>query len=86
MVLWLTPRLLHRLVPALFKWLEKSAAMNVPRAEVLHQMVQHKAQAQLPQQAAVAVASGSESWLVTSITVSSTTEHVQLVFKGSAQQ
>ena len=81
-VLWLTQRLLQRLVPPLVQWLEQSGRA-LPRADVLQSFAQHAAQAELIPQAPVRGGADSASWLVHSIEFASTDRVVRLTFKGA---
>lgn len=88
-VLWLTQRLLLRLLPPLFRWLDTHQPAAVPRPEVLHSLAQQRAQAQRQSAApevAVQAQPSSQSWLVTSIQVTSTDQAVRLTFKGAQPQ
>lgn len=83
MVLWLTQRLLQRLLPPLFEGLEKEHAA-LPRADVVHGFAQQKAQAGLARQAPVRAADAGA--LVTSIDLSRFDQALRLTFKGADGQ
>ncbi len=85
-VLWLTHRLLQRLLPPLLTWLDKRQPDAVPRADVLHSFAQQQAQSKLPRQAPVQAKAESQTWLVTSIDITSSDQAVRLIFKGRQQE
>ena len=80
-VLWLTRRLLDRLLPPLLAWREKEAA-DTPRADVLQSFAQQAARAQLEAQAPVRAATDSPGWLVTHVALTPADEAMRLVFHG----
>jgi len=95
-VIWLTQRLLSRLLPHLLTQLQQqtAAAAAIPTDAVQTEMVQSFAQqaarAQLPEQAPVKVLPESQSWLAESIDVttknkpddSSQDQFISFLFKG----
>lgn len=85
-VLWLTQRLLQRLVPHLFQWLEDRTVSKVKdqplRAQVQHSFVQQKARSELKPQAAILPDPVSLTWVVRSVDLKSGSHGAQLVFKG----
>ncbi len=84
-VLWLTHRLLERLLPHLWKWLEREG-QDLLRADVLQGMAQQKAQSQMGPQAAVRAGADSLHWLVTRIDLDCSDESVRIRFCGAEQQ
>jgi len=87
---WLTQRLLNRLVPHLAGLLEKET-QNTPRGEVLQAFAQQAAVTSHAQQAigqaGVAPALSAEQWLVRAVDVNAGGETVALKFRGeSAKQ
>lgn len=84
-VIWLTQRLLQRLLPALLNWLERQC-VEAPRAEVLHGFVQQVARAELPPQAPVRADAASTVWLTLSVDVTPSEKSIRLVFRGAEGQ
>lgn len=86
-VLWLTQRLLNRLVPHLLGWLERQTGVSGGvgsdvRAEVVNNFAQQAAMASLEMQTPVQVHATQSAWLVLSVDVTVNQEVVRLVFKG----
>lgn len=82
-VLWLTRRLLERLLPVLLGWLERQTPdADTPHAEVLQAFAQQAAQAELVPHAPVQPEEASCSWLVAEVDVVRDVRQVGLVFKG----
>lgn len=82
-MIWLTQRLLGRLIPHLLGWLEKQSVMDAQLAEVLQGFAQQAARTDLPPQAPVQCKGDTCAWLVLSVDVVSAEEVLQLVFKGA---
>jgi len=82
LTLWLTRRLLDRLIPHLVLWLEQQHA-DLPRADLMQEFAQQKAQSQLVPQAPVA-APDEGGRLVQAIDLTPGTEQLHLNFKGAA--
>jgi hypothetical protein len=87
-VLWMTQRLLNRLVSHLLRWLEQQTGVSggigsEVRADVLHSFAQQAAMASLEQQTPVRVQSTQSAWLVQSVDVTVSPQHVRLTFKGA---
>jgi hypothetical protein len=87
-VLWLTQRLLNRLLPHLFSWLEQHDTPQGWSEEAVQSFAQQAAVAALQAQAAEPVCSAAQSpsWLVHSLQLTSTPEQLQLHFPAAAQQ
>ena len=89
LVLWLTQRLLGRLLPHLFAWLERRASppssnhADAARAEVLQSFAQLAALAALEPQTPVPSHAPSGAWLVHSVDIASTDQVVMLSFKDA---
>ncbi|WP_280188475.1 hypothetical protein [Delftia sp. PS-11] len=95
-VLWLTQRLLGRLVPHLCGWLEQQApvlegdgAVHAPAAgesglarQMAQGFAQQAAQAQLAAQAPEPVAASVAGWLVNGVDMHATAQGVHLVLRG----
>ena len=90
LVLWLTQRLLGRLLPHLCAWLERRASSpdnshaDAARAEVLQSFAQQAALAALEPQAPVSIHAPSSAWLVHSVDVTTADHAVTLSFKDDA--
>ena len=88
LVLWLTRRLLNRLLPHLFSWLEQrlpASVRNATHAEMIQSVAQQAAQEALEPQAPVCGNEYSRSWLVQSVDIACTDQGVTLAFKPAAQ-
>ena len=89
LVLWLTRRLLDRLVPHLVAWLEKSAGPQAPAsrlyAEARQGFARDAARAGLRPEPPVPASAASRSWLVGSVDVSLGEASIRLNFKGLAE-
>ncbi len=83
-VIWITQRLLHRLVPVLLNWLERGAA--TPHAELMQEWAQQAARAGLEAQAPVMAEASSCNWLAHSIDITLSDEAVILTFKSEDDQ
>lgn len=98
-VIWLSLRLLQRLLPHLLHWLQPENQNPVNAAEgtshqgtiptqwhddAWHGFAQQAAQAQLPLQAPVVATHPQSVWLAHAIDVAVTPEQIQLLFKGAA--
>ena len=87
LILWLTQRLLIRLIAHFLGWLEKeapevarSSAIGNETKSALQEMAQHSAAAKLPEQSAV-TANSDSALLVKEIDIKMSEEVVLLVFK-----
>lgn len=88
-VLWLTQRLLNRLVPHLVSWLEKQTAgvsaipsVQATQNEARQGFAQQAAGAQLKGESPVQVRSAMASWLVDVVDVTQGDDAVVLTFKS----
>lgn len=91
-VLWMTQRLVKRLVPHLLTWLQpaapagKTAAVADYHTAAVQSFAQQAAIAQLPEQPAVQATQQNSAWLIETIDVARTEEIIALTFKSSDQQ
>lgn len=86
-VLWLTQRLLQRLLPVLFKQLQgQGAGADTSYADLLHSFAQQSARAELVPQPPVQVSPSSAAWLVLSVDIAPSDGGVRLTFKGEPDQ
>lgn len=81
-VIWLTRRLLQRVLPALLQWLEQPGA-DMPRADILQGFAQQAARAELTPQAPVRLSAGSMSWFAISVDIAKSEQVVRLTFKSA---
>lgn len=85
LTLWLTQRLLNRLVPHLTAWLEQQTG-NAPLAEVRQEMAQQKATSELEPQAPVRADAQAQGVLIHSVDLKAAKVSLALVFKDAAGQ
>lgn len=91
LVLWLTRRLLCRLVPHLVQWLDKRAPLQASSpsvavaAQVMHGFAQQSAVARLSSQAPVETTKAGQDWLVQKVDVATLEEAVCLTFRPPAE-
>ena len=85
LTLWLTQRMLNRLIPHLCRWLEQQTG-NAPLAEVRQEMAQQKARLELERQAPVRADAQAQGVLIHSVDVKAPKASLALVFKESTGQ
>ena len=90
-VLWLTQRLLNRLMPHLTAWLtgQVAPASSIPSVQAIHQDIvqgfaQQAARAQLAPEPPVRASSPMASWRVDSVDIAQGEDALVLTFKGEA--
>ncbi len=89
-VLWLTQRLLGRVVPHLLQWLEQTTPGSVQggqtgyHVDAVQGFAQQAARAQLRLQPPVLSRSDSRQWLVGTVDVTAGPHNMALLFKGTA--
>jgi hypothetical protein len=84
-VIWLTQRLLTRLLPHLFKWLETQSGSNLP-AEVVLSFAQQAAKAELSPQPPVKSDQNAQTWLAHSVDITADPTGLRLRFRGLGQE
>ena len=84
-VLWLTQRLLLRLVPALLESIETQGA-DASYQEILHGFAQQTARAALKPEPPVQAKPDSPAWLVHSVDLAKTEKALRLTFKAASGQ
>ncbi len=86
-VLWLTQRLLMRLLPNLLQWVGGQEG-DSPRAEAVQSFKQAAARASMEPQAPVPVRAGNDqaAWLVMEVGLQVGPEGVRLTFRGQGQR
>lgn len=87
LVLWLTQRLVHRLMDHLCRCLDNQAhhlsQSRALQADVIQTFAQQAARARLPTQPAVLASQASQQWLVTAVDINQAADKTTLTFKGS---
>jgi len=86
-VIWLTQRLLLRLLPLLLQWLDQQTQhtvnnANTPRVDVLQSFAQQTARAQLEHQPPVRPSGSSATWLAHSVDIAQSAQEMALTFKS----
>lgn len=82
-VIWLTQRLLWRLLPILLERLQKAPVGQPIVASVVQEFAQQAARAQMQPLPSLQAPVGTEAWLVKSIDVGKRQNGLQLVFNGA---
>ena len=89
--LWLTQRLLERIISHLLKWLERQVPVAAPdalkneqTATMMQGFAQQAASAELSPQQPVQRQDDTQPWLVTSVDVTDGGQQVALIFKGAS--
>jgi hypothetical protein len=85
-VLWLTQRLLVRLLPGLLNWLDGRGAKDATFTQLMQGFAQQAAQSELTPQTPVRATASGPVWLVHSVDVGSTEQIMTLTFKGESGQ
>lgn len=81
LILWLTQRLLGRLLPHLFVWLAQQTGEDL-RGDLLQEFAQQSALNALEPQVAVQAQPAAREWLVQSVDITSGDEALRLTFKA----
>lgn len=84
-VVWLTQRLLQRLLPLLWQWLQEQGG-DMPGGDVLQEFAQEAARAGLEPQAPVRPAKDSAVWLAQLVNVERAPDTLRLTFKSAGGQ
>ena len=84
-VIWLTQRLLQRLLPAVLKWLE-GQNVGTLRPEIMHSFAQQAARSELTPQAPVRAVAGSTVWLAQSVDLGRSEQALSLTFRSAEGQ
>lgn len=82
--LWLNHRLLVRLLPHLFTWLERQSDDSIP-VEIAQSFAQGAAKAQLVEETPVSVAPASQEWLVEAVDLTPNVGNLTLTFRTDKQ-
>ena len=85
LVLWLSQRLLVRLLPHLFLWLEKQSSTAFP-AEIEQSLEQRAASANMGEEAAVQRSVQSLTWLVEAVDMSAGDHVLRLSFRREGEE
>ncbi|MFT7286678.1 MAG: hypothetical protein ACI87W_000787 [Halieaceae bacterium] len=85
-ILWITRRLVERLVPELLAWLKTTdKEADLPRSDVINSFKQQSAAGKLPQSGPVVAEKPEAEWLVTAVDVQKRPEIMRLVFRAPDQ-
>ena len=87
--IWLTARLLRRVVPILLERLEPPRQMETPRGAAIQRFAQQAARAEqptLPRVTLPATPEASISWVAHAVRVRHTAESLTLTFKGPGEE
>ncbi len=84
-VIWLTQRLLVRLLPHLFKWLEQQDSGAIP-SEIVQSFAQQAAQSELLPESPVVTAPGNEAWLAQSVDIAHDATVLKMQFRNTCQE
>lgn len=82
---WLTQRLLARLLPVLLQWLQ-GEARDALRAELVQGFALQAARAEIEPQPSVQVKLADTPWLASSVDVTRTRQAVRVMFRGAQGQ
>jgi hypothetical protein len=85
-VLWLSQRLLGRLLPSLIQWLDGQGGSDATFAHLLHGFAQQAAQSELTPQAPVRAEVDGPRWLVHSVDVGGSANLMTLTFRDRSGQ
>lgn len=91
-MIWLTQRLLSRLLPHVLAWLQQQTPVTrvhgalAVQADLMQGFAQQAARSQLAEQAPVQSQAQSASWLALAVDISHTPETLRLTFRCDAQQ
>lgn len=83
--IWLTRRLLERLLPVLVHWLDAQSA-DLPHSDVMQGFAQQAARAELTPQPPVRASTDSSAWLATRIDLGTTPERLTLTLHADDAQ
>lgn len=81
-VMWLSQRLLIRLLPHLFAWLEKQSGEGIP-VDIVQSFAQEAAKAELKQEAPVKNIHRESGWLVDAVDLNPEPEVLRMLFRSS---
>lgn len=84
-VIWLTQRLLTRLLPHLFKWLEKQSGSNLP-TELVLSFAQQAARAELSPEPPVKSSEDAQAWLACAVDITVEPTGLRLLFRSLQQE
>lgn len=84
-VIWLTQRLLSRLLPHLFKWLEIQSGSNLP-AELVLSFAQQAARAELAPEPPVKSSQDAQTWLAHAVDITAEPASLRLLFRSLKQE
>ena len=82
LVIWLTQRLLLRLIPVLTEWLDQKSPQGMS-GEIMHSFAQQAARTSLPPQEPVVAKETGAFWLASSVDIARSEQSVKLTFRDS---
>lgn len=82
LVMWISQRLIIRLLPHLFLWLERQTGDAIP-IEIAQDFEQKAASASLPKESPVVTDAEANEWLVLAVDLSPETELLRMRYRGS---
>lgn len=85
-VLWLSQRLLFRLLPSLFHWLDGQGGSDAGYSQLMQGFAQQTAQSELTPQAPVSATAAGSAWLVQAVDVGASEQLMRLTFRGGSGQ
>ena len=80
-IMWLTQRLVRRLVPLLLQWLDQQAG-SVPRRDIVHGFAQQAARMGMEEHPRVDIARNNAEWLVSRIDYATEAGHLVLTMRN----
>jgi hypothetical protein len=85
-VLWLSQRLLLRLLPSLIHWLDGQSGSDATFSQLMQGFAQQAAQSELTPQTPVRATTSGPVWLVQSVDVGISAQLLALTFRGGSGQ
>ncbi len=85
-VLWLSQRLLVRLLPGFIHWLDGQGGPDASYSQLMQGFAQQAAQSELTPQAPVIATAAGSVWLVQSVDVGASAQMMRLTFRGGTGQ
>lgn len=85
-VLWLSQRLLLRLLPSLIHWLDGQGGTDAGYSQLMQGFAQQAAQSELTPQAPVNTTAAVSAWLVQAVDVGASEQLMRLTFRGGSEQ
>ena len=83
LVVWLTQRLLRRILPYMLEWLDQRAG-SLPRRELTHDFAQEAARAALAPQPGVEASAADQEWIAIAADIGREPDGLTVNFRNSA--